>query len=107
MRARPRLQNSLGSGVIIGDQGVDIFQAVAGDGNDIYVGHDTVNGSQEYNQIDYLGAESVMENFTFLDNGDGSIRVSSDAYGEDLLWGVDGIWFEAENQWVSTEALFA
>lgn len=90
--------------LIIGDDGVDIFHGSFGD--DVYVGRDVSNSIEEYNQIDFLGANSFSSNFNFSDNGDGSITVVSAEFGQDQLWGIDGAWFEAENQWYAIDSLF-
>jgi len=91
--------------LVIGDQGVDVFYGDAGD--DVYVGQDVVSGSQEYNQVNYLGSNGFAANFLFEDNGDGSVTATSAEFGQDQLWGVQGIYFEGENQWYAIDDLFA
>lgn len=93
------LYGTAANDLIIGDDGVDVINGSLGD--------DTIIGGvgNEYDQVDYTGAGSTSSNFTFTDNGDGSVTVVSSQFGQDLLWGIEGIWFGEENQWYSMDDL--
>ncbi|MEM7069258.1 MAG: hypothetical protein AAF478_10265 [Pseudomonadota bacterium] len=85
--------------LIIGDQGVDVIVGSAG--------NDTIVGGDEYNQMDYLGVGASSNNFVFTDNGDGSVTAVSTEFGQDLLWGIGGVWFGEESEWYSMADLLA
>ena len=55
--------------------------------------------------MNYLGEESHRENITFIDNENGSISAISEAYGHDILWDIDGVWFEGDAEWHDIDEL--
>lgn len=62
-------------------------------------GNDRIFGNGgDYNQVDFDG--SLFE-YTFSQNSNGTVRVSSAIYGIDRLVDIDGLWFRGEEQWYS------
>jgi hypothetical protein len=68
-----------------------------GQGNDTLIG--TAN---EYSQAEYDGSSSE---YTFTQNANGSITVTHPVWGVDTLTDIDGIWFQGEQAWYSTDDL--
>ena len=64
-------------------------------------GNDIFNFDDGYDQVNYDG---VATDYSFIDNGDGTVTVNK-PNGQDILTGVDGIWFYGEEQWYSVESL--
>jgi len=78
------------------------------DGNDVIIagqGNDRIDGGNGYDQYDCYGTESARANFTFVQNANGTVTVTSLAFGTDILSGVEGVWFSADNAWASMESL--
>ena len=98
------LNGTSGNDLIIGDRGSDVIFGSAGD--DILIG-DGEGLADEFNQVIYQGVGSSSANFTFSSNDNGSVTVTSSQFGEDLYWGIDGVWFQEEGQWYSVEELVA
>ncbi len=89
------INGTISNDLIIGDQGSDII--IGSKGNDTIIG-DGAGLPDEYNQVNYLGTGTVLNNFSFAANSDGSISVSSVQFGEDVYWGIDAIFFGEEAQ---------
>ncbi len=98
--------------VLRGTNGADFLNALGGDdlflgsaGNDVIVG-DAEDGSVGFDRISYNGAGSQRADFIFTKNADGSITAVSDNFGTDLLYGIDGIFFDESGEFVEVDALF-
>ncbi|MEE2953050.1 MAG: hypothetical protein VYD57_17650 [Pseudomonadota bacterium] len=65
-------------------------------------GDDAFYGAGGYDQVDYDGKAS---DYTFARNANGSVTVTSEAYGQDLLSDIDGIWFRGEEKWYAIDDL--
>ncbi len=78
-----------------GGAGDDVFHG--GTGNDLYDG-----GGGNYNQVNLDGKR---EDYTFIENDDGSVTASHVDYGQDVLKDIDGIWFNGDAEWVATDDL--
>ena len=72
----------------------DLVQAFNGD--------QTITGGPDYDQIDYPGAST---DYTFVENANGSIRVSKPNGGIDTLINIDGFWFQGEEVWYAVDSL--
>ena len=72
------------------------------DGNDNFFGsrgNDTIDGNGgAYNQVDYAGR---LSDYTFTQNGNGTVTVSHPTNGTDTLTDIDGLWFQGEASWYS------
>ena len=79
------------SEVINGTTGNDIL--VASDGDDVY------NAGTGFDEIQYLGENSKLDNFAFETRTDGALLIGSSAFGSDITYGLEAVWFEASNQW--------
>ena len=89
------LSGSAGDDEFRGGTGNDTFYG--GKGNDIYKG-----GGGDYNQVDFDGKKS---DYVFTREADGSIAASNAEYGNDILFDIDGVWFQGEGVWSSTDDL--
>ena len=65
-------------------------------------GDDAFYGAGGYDQVDYDGKAS---DYSFTRNANGSVTVTSEAYGQDLLSDIDGIWFRGEEKWYAIDDL--
>ncbi|MEX3012100.1 RHS repeat-associated core domain-containing protein, partial [Hoeflea sp. TYP-13] len=92
-----RIVGTANKDIIRGRDGNDTLYGGAGD--DILLGE----GSGP-NQVDYDGS---LSDYTFTLNNDGTVTVTSTAEGTDLLSGIGGVWFIADNAWHSIDSLYA
>lgn len=104
---------SPGNNIINGTSGDEVFAGTAADdtingngGNDVFrgsLGDDELIGSAEsYDELSLAGA---AEDYTFTDNGDGTITLSGDLVGTDTLTDIDGVWFRGAKQWFNIQEL--
>lgn len=94
-----------GDDLLLGTAGDDIFMSLVG--QDVVVGsagNDVINVGGGYDQVNYDGAAS---DYSFTQNGDGSVTVSKPDGNADTLIGVDGFWFLGEGAWYSLDAVLA
>jgi len=106
MAANHIFNGTAGAETSAGTSGKDVAFGLGG--NDIFVataGNDHIFGGDDYDQIDILGPESVRANFTFIQNANGTVSMTSTAFGTDVLTGIEGVWFAAESAWASIESL--
>lgn len=91
-------------GVLEGTDGNDtLFDTFATNGLYGGEGNDFLFGSLlNYSQAEYDGS---ADDYTFTQNANGSVRVTSAQYGVDTLNNIDGIWFRGEARWSSVEDL--
>ncbi len=85
------------SGVVTGTAGDDVFTGVAT--NTVYQGGDG------FDQIDYNGPGSTPDASVFTELADGGVQAVSAAFGTDVLYGVESVWFDWSGQWFLTEDL--
>lgn len=85
--------------VVNGTAGDDLFVAE--------VGNFEFNDIGGFDQIDYAGPGSEIENFTFTQLADGGIQIDSSEFGRQTLYGVESAWFESSSQWSLLEDLIA
>lgn len=92
------IQAAAGGGYYAGTDGADHFKGGAGDdtfygrkGNDLYEG-----GSAGYDQVNLDG---LVDEWSFTQNADGSVKAHHAVYGDDTLKDIDGIWFGDANVW--------
>jgi len=83
--------------VVLGTTSDDLFTGQAGD--DIY--QDTGG----FDQIDYTGNGSSVDDFHFALLDDGGVQVQSDVFGTDTFYDVESVWFESSGQWSLFEDL--
>ncbi|WP_322187675.1 calcium-binding protein [Fulvimarina sp. 2208YS6-2-32] len=94
---RTLVSASRDGGYIEGTGGDDLFEGR--DGNDTFyggTGDDLYRGGEGYNQVDYDGAAA---DYAITQNEDGSVTVSSQTYGTDTLFDIDGLWFRSDSTW--------
>jgi len=91
-------------GVLVGTDGDDVLIDTAdthalygGQGDDQLVGQ-----ANAYSQADYDG---FAKDYTFTQNADGSVTVTSADFGTDTLTHIDGVWFGGQKEWVSLDSL--
>lgn len=89
------LTGTIGKDHFKGLAGEDVFRG--GEGDDIYDG-----GGSEYDQVDF---EGYAADYTFTENGDGSITATNATYGTDTLISIEGAWFLGEGAWYSMDSL--
>ena len=90
----------VGENIHIGTDGVDNhFEGTPGD--------DFYDGKGGYNQVNYFGPTSHIENFTTTQNQDGTIKVVSVEFGTDTFKNIQGIWLNDEFRWYTVEDLLA
>ncbi len=58
----------------------------------------------EYNQVDYRGS---LSEFRIYRNADGSVTVAHPTLGTDILFGIDGFWFNGDRSWYSIDDAIA
>jgi len=76
-----------------------VFTKYVGSGNATFRGQRNV-----YDQVDYDG---VMTDYTFTQNGDGSVTVHHPDLGTDTLVDIEGFWFVGSGSWVSMDDALA
>lgn len=79
------------------------------DGDDTLVGregNDFLYGGEGYDQANYFGSSA---DFTFEDNGDGTVTVTDITTGEgvDVLDSVEAVYFDGDSTWMSIEDAIA
>jgi Ca2+-binding RTX toxin-like protein len=93
-----------GADSLAGGQGDD--QLLGGEGDDVLhggAGDDLLDGEGgTYNQVDYDGGPG---DYTFTENLDGTVTVTSASWGTDTLKDIHGVWFTGAGQWYSMEDL--
>jgi len=68
-------------------------------------GNQTYRGTAaEYDQVDYAGS---LEDYSFTQNGDGSVTVFHPNFGTDTLVSIEGFWFQGESRWYSMDDALA
>lgn len=82
---------------MIGNGGRDVFRGSLG--NDTIIGDAGV-----YDELSLAGSAA---DYTFTDNGDGTVTVSGASIGTDTLSEIDGVWFRGAQEWFTIEDLFA
>lgn len=100
------INGTTGNDYLSGTTGNDVINAL--DGDDIIAattGNDQINGGNGDDKLDYLGPESIRANFTFTQNANGTVTSTSTQFGTDILTSIEGIWFEADAEWVPMEDL--
>lgn len=100
------IEGTNGADYLLGTDGDDTFNAGKGvDVIDGSKGNDTINGGDTgYNQIDYDGARA---DYTFTDNGNGTISIAKPDGGVDTVSDIGGFWFKGEAKWYSLEEVCA
>lgn len=93
------LNGTSGNDVMRGSAASDFFYG--GTGNDIMDGNNGSTSTQ-YDQVNYDGAVS---DYTFSRLADGSIRAEHPIWGVDTLINIEGIWFNGDLVWRSTDSL--
>ena len=91
-------------GVLVGTDGDDVLTDTA-DTHALYGGHgddQLVGQANAYSQADYDG---FAKDYTFTQNADGSVTVTSADFGTDTLTHIDGVWFGGQKEWVSLDSL--
>ena len=91
-------------GVLVGTDGDDVLTDTA-DTHALYGGHgddQLVGQANAYSQADYDG---FAKDYTFTQNTDGSVTVTSEEFGTDTLTHIDGVWFGGQQEWVSLDSL--
>lgn len=86
----------------------DLIHAL--DGDDIIVGeegNDRIDGGNGEDKLDFYGVNSVRANFTFTQNANGTVTVTSADFGTDILSGIESVWFEEDAEWVPMQDLLA
>ena len=82
--------------VLNGTPGNDVMLADA-TGTNFYggTGNDTYRGRA--NQYDQVNFDGDIADYSFTQNGNGSVTVSHDTWGTDTLFDIDGLWFNGED----------
>jgi hypothetical protein len=98
------IRASAWGGHLTGTDGADDFRGGGGndtfrgmEGDDIYDG-----GGGNYNQVDL---EGMRADYSWSRNADGSITATHAVFGTDILKDIQGVWFNGEESWASTEEL--
>ena len=90
------LFGSDGDDIMIGNGGRDVFRGSLGD--------DEIIGNQgTYDELSLAGSAA---DYTFVDNGDGTVTVTGDLIGTDTLTDIDGVWFRGAQEWFTIADLF-
>ncbi len=85
--------------VINGTNGDDVFVAT--------VGNQNIYGGDGFDELQFIGPDSKLDNFTTSLSPDGGIVINSNAFGLKTVHGVEAFWFEASNEWLLAEDLLA
>ena len=99
------ISGTSGDEVLFGTDGVDTM--VGNGGSDVFrgsLGNDTIIGNAgSYDELSLAGSAA---DYSFTDNGDGTVTVSGDLIGVDTLTSIEGVWFRGAQQWFSIADLF-
>lgn len=78
----------------------DVFVAPSGD--------HAFFGLTGFDEVQYLGADSLVNDFVFqLNPENGAIKVSHETFGEHQLHDIEAVWFEASNEWYLIQDLLS
>ncbi len=93
-----------GDGQLNGTPFDDIMIGTAGD-DSFYggVGNDFYDGGAGFDQANFDGS---INDFNIFQNADGSFTIASDIWGTDTFTNIEGLFFNANNQFVRVEDLF-
>lgn len=69
-------------------------------------GDDTIVGEEGNDRIDGGNGEDKLD-FTFTQNANGTVTVTSADFGTDILSGIESVWFEEDAEWVPMQDLLA
>ena len=89
-----------------GTSGDDVINAL--DGADIIVattGNDKIDGGNGDDKLDYRGPDGGRVSFTFTQNANGTVTAISAHFGTDVLSSIEGVWFDADEEWFPMEDL--
>ena len=99
------IEGTSGNDILFGSDGVDTM--IGNGGRDVFrgsLGDDTIIGNAgEYDELSLAGSAA---DYTFIENGDGTVTVTGDLIGTDTLEEIDGVWFRGAQEWFTIADLF-
>lgn len=63
-------------------------------------GDDIMYGNYGWDEVNYVGRNDCVADFTITENSNGSVIIKSRKYGTDTLWGIEGAYFVGCEDWV-------